>query len=286
MAARISALLPRIAALTVIWLLAASAITFAAAGRGTTAPPVAAPAAAPAQVILVVPDVRHQAYVFAKGILEDGGFGWRVEGGVQGYAANTVASQSPAPGTQVVDTGLPTIILHLAVNPAYPQKGLPENRSPRAGTAILLASQAAVEPTDGDDATTPPPATPPPAPSKKKPTKAAPPKTTVNKPRKPAFLVAGAPAEPLDEMPLPQRARLLGQRLASHEKPTPELVNYWLYQHSWIVTGANFGWSGGAEALRILIGVDTSLQARWGSGAKSAAVARAALADVERRQAG
>jgi hypothetical protein len=279
MAARLSALLPRIAALTVIWLLAASAITFAASGRGTTTPAPVATTTEPARTILVVPDVRQQAYVFAKGILEDGGFGWRVEGNVRGYAANTVASQNPAPGTQVVDTGAPTIVLHLALNSSYPQKGLPENRSPRPGTPIVLASQP-------DPPATTTPATPPPTPPKKKPTKATPPKTTVNKERKPAFLVAGAPAEPLDEMPLPQRARLLEQRLAAHPKPTPELVNYWLYQHAWIVTGAKFGWSGGAEALATLIEVDMKLQARWDMGAKSANVARAALAEVERRQAG
>ena len=87
-------------------------------------------------------------------------------------------------------------------------------------------------------------------------------------------------------MPLPQRARLLQQRLAAHPKPTPDLVNYWLYQHAWIVTGAKFGWSGGAEALETLIEVDTKLQARWDMGAKSAKVAQAALAEVERRQAG
>jgi hypothetical protein len=60
-------------------------------------------------------------------------------------------------------------------------------------------------------------------------------------------------------------------------------VNHWLYQHSWLVTGARFGWSGGAEALRILVRIDRDLQARWGIGAKSLAVARAALAQVERR---
>jgi hypothetical protein len=49
------------------------------------------------------------------------------------------------------------------------------------------------------------------------------------------------------------------------------------------VTGAKFGWSGGAESLRILVGVDRDLRARWGIGAKSEAVARAALAEVKRR---
>src|ERR1051326_8613709 len=54
---------------------------------------------------LVVPDVRGQIYVFAKGILEDDGFAWQVIGSVQGFAANTVVTQKPKPGTVVLDTG-------------------------------------------------------------------------------------------------------------------------------------------------------------------------------------
>ena len=42
---------------------------------------------------LTVPQVTGQAYVFAKGILEDGGFAWHVTGPVQGFAANTVVDQ-------------------------------------------------------------------------------------------------------------------------------------------------------------------------------------------------
>ena len=63
--------------------------------------------------MLVVPDVRGQAYVFAKGILEDAGFAWRVPG-ARGFAANTVVGQSPLPGTRVVDTGAPLVTLRLA----------------------------------------------------------------------------------------------------------------------------------------------------------------------------
>ena len=186
----------------------------------------------------------------------------------------------------MIDTGPPTIVLHLAENPGYAQKGLPENRSPSSRDGLVLASEAAAEPSRRRRPTTPPTATPTSqrlrSRSRPRPT---PPKTTGNKPRKPAFVVPGAPAEPLDEMPLPDRARLLEKRLAAQRKPTPELVNYWLYQHSWIVTGAKFGWSGGAEALRILVRVDTSLQARWGSARRAQPSPRAALAEVERRQA-
>ena len=101
------------------------------------------------------------------------------------------------------------------------------------------------------------------------------------KTRKPDFDVPGAPAEPADEMTLPARARALRDRLAGSQRPPQRLINFWLYQHSWIVTGARFGWHDGAEALRILTNVDESLERRFGFGAKSAVVARRALAYVE-----
>jgi hypothetical protein len=276
MAARLSALLPRLAALTVIWLLATSTITFAAAGRNQAATTQNAPKkTAKTELILVVPDVRRQAYVFAKGILEDGGFAWRVDGGVQGYAANIVARQYPAPGTKIEDTGRPTIVLRLERNGQYAERGLPENASAEPGTAVVLVG-----------------GTPVPAPAKPKKHQAAPKPKKDKKSgtkakaapakRAPAFVVPGAPAEPLDEMPLPQRALVLQKRMEGRAK-SPAAARYWLYQHAWVVTGAKFGWSGGAQALETLIAVDRDLQARWGIGAKSEAVARAALAEVERR---
>ena len=234
--------------------------------------------------------MRQQAYVFAKGILEDGGFAWRVEGPVEGYAANTVASQNPAPGTKVMDTGEPTVVLHLAKNPSYAQNGLPENKSPRTrhrrGARRRRRRGARAGRGDRRERRRPSARrTPARRASGSKNQKPAKPKKKTVKVRKPAFVVPGAPAEPLDEMPLPQRARLLQTRLAGKPKPTPALVNLWLYQHAWLVTGAQFGWSGGAEALRTLVQVDQDLQARWNMGAKSAAVAAAALAEVERRSA-
>jgi hypothetical protein len=60
-------------------------------------------------------------------------------------------------------------------------------------------------------------------------------------------------------------------------------VDHWLYQHNWIVTGARFGWSGGAEALRVLIQVDRRVQQLWGVGGKSELMARQSLAEVEAR---
>ena len=42
---------------------------------------------------LLVPDVRKEAFVFAKSTLADDGFAWRVVGKVHGYASNTVIAQ-------------------------------------------------------------------------------------------------------------------------------------------------------------------------------------------------
>ena len=58
-------------------------------------------------------------------------------------------------------------------------------------------------------------------------------------------------------------------------------MNHWLYQHNWIVTGAGFGWSTGAEALRTLAAVDARVQKLWGIGAQSEQLARLALTRVQ-----
>ena len=121
-------MLPRFILLAIIGLLATATFTFAAE-KQITSTPVAQPAPA-APPVLVVPDVERQAYVFAKGILQDAGFAWKVDGPVRGYAANTVAVQQPAPGTRVRDTGAPLVVLRLAANGHYDQHGLPEDASP------------------------------------------------------------------------------------------------------------------------------------------------------------
>jgi hypothetical protein len=113
-------------------LLSTAGLTVAAAAeqqRGPSAP----------RTTLVVPDVRGQAYVFAKVILEDAGFAWRVQGAVDGFAVNLVASQLPAPGARVLDTGAPTIALRLDRNARYRETGIPENFSPYRGTRVLRA---------------------------------------------------------------------------------------------------------------------------------------------------
>jgi beta-lactam-binding protein with PASTA domain len=133
MALRIATRLPRLAILGVVLLLASATLAVGAAKRLT-----AVPSGAPAPVAvatLVVPDVSGQAFVFAKGSLEDTGFAWQVNGSVHGYAVNKIASQSPPAGTRVRDTGAPTITVTLK-RTAYPEKGSPEDVSPYAGTSV------------------------------------------------------------------------------------------------------------------------------------------------------
>jgi PASTA domain len=267
MALRIATRLPRLAVVGAVLLLASATLAVGAAKRMA-----AVPQGAPAPVsvaTVVVPDVTGQAFVFAKGTLEDTGLAWKVVGSVHGYAANKVLKQAPAAGTKLKDTGAPTITVTLERTP-YPEKGEPEDVSPYFGTSVVPI---------GLPKTTPAPtvpAAPKPAPTAKttKPAAAA--------TRTPDFAVAGAPKEPQDEMPLPKRAHLLSTWIAMHSK-TPANVRHFLYQNSWIVTGAKFGWWHGAEALRELIAADQAAQQRWGMGRKSELVARAALAEVEAR---
>ena len=296
-AARLTSLIPRIVALTAILVLGSATISFAAQGQFTAQPTSNEVEVVPPKLV-TVPDVRGQAYVFAKGTLEEAGFAWRVVGSVQGYPANSVASQTPAAGTRIVDTGMPTIQLGLSKNGGYAQEGTPENVSPYAGTAIkFLVRRAKPKPASKPKAAAKPK---PVAKPKAKPTPVAKPKPkAVAKPkpkpaakpkpkpapkpqasRRPDFAVAGAPTEPLDEITLPDRARGLERWLGAHPKPTNANVRHWLYQHEWIVTGARFGWWHGAEALEILIRVDRQAQRQWELGKKSEAAASRALSTV------
>lgn len=312
MATFCSALANRIVALVVVAFIASTSITFAAGSklRPLTKKPAPLPPASQkdARTYVVVPDVGRQAYVFAKGILEDAGFAWRVEGPVEGYASNTVVSQAPTGGTRVLDTGSPEIVLRLQKNPAYDQKGLPENASPYKGTALVLAPgerpekllpagkraahpAASVKPKSAKPksekrADAPKQATLAKQ-SPKKSTKAPaakPAKAAPKRFRAPDFVVPGANREPAHEMPLPARARMIARRLDGEQPPSQELVKWWLYQHAWVVTGARFGWQDGDGALRILVKADEDLYTRWGFGLKSAAVARDALRFVESRK--
>ena len=274
MAFRLAALLPRAVIVALVWVLGTAAFTLAADNTIVGPSKPSTPATPVAQPELLVPSVSGQAYVFAKGILEDAGFAWRVTGSVRGYSSNTVVVQSPAAGTRVVDTGAPTITLRLARGP-YEQLGRPVDVAPYRGTAIKLAGLASV--TVPAKPTSKPAAEQPAAKPKAKPVG----KTTARPSRPPAFVVKGAPAEPLDEITLSARALRLEAWVAGKPK-SPATVRHWLYQHAWIVTGAGFGWSHGAEALQTLIRVDRRVERQWGIGAKSEAVARHALARVRR----
>jgi hypothetical protein len=286
MAFRLATLLPRAVIVAVVWVLGTAAFTLAADNTivGSSNPKASATPAA--QPELIVPSVSGQAYVFAKGILEDNGFAWHVAGSVHGYSSNRVVTQSPAAGTRVVDTGAPTVTLRLVRGP-YGQLGQPADNSPYSGTAIRLAGLASVTTPAAEPKTTPPKAKPAAAKPKAKPTAKPLTKPTAKpatKPaaRPPAFTVEGAPKEPLGEMPLTARAQRLEQWIAGKPK-TPANIQHWLYQHAWIVTGAKFGWWHGADALQTLIRVDQHVEREWGIGVKSEAVARAALAQVRRR---
>jgi hypothetical protein len=282
----ILARVPALAALVVVALLATATLTLAATTTSAPSAPLV-PSAEPEEAYLVVPDVRRQAYVFAKGSLEQAGFAWKVSGSVQGFAVNVVASQTPAPGTRVVADGAPVITLSLSRNPAYKEQGLPEAASPFAGTDPRLVG--AKKPAPAKAAASAPKAAPTPrAAAKPKPLNApkpvvkpaAVPKATS---RKLTFALPGAPKEPLDEIPLAQRAKQLSAWLEAHPTRTPQTVDHWLYQHNWIVTGASFGWSGGVEALKTLIAVDQRAQKLWSVGGRSESLARRTLAEVERR---
>jgi hypothetical protein len=274
----------RLLALTAVWLLATAALTYAAAQRMGTSGPAATPVATTAATAppLTVPDVLHQPYVFAESTLSDAGFAWRVKGAVHGYASNLVVSQTPVPGTQVVDTGLPTIVLHLSA--AKSENGSPQDSSPSPGTPIQLvgAPPAAAKRLASAlkvTATKPTKA----APKKTPPTKKAPVEKAPAQKRPPAFVVPGARREPLDEMPLTRRASLLLGWLDTGPKPTNANVGRWLYQHAWIVAGARMGWWHGAEALQTLLRADDRVWQLWGIGHRSEAEARAALAEVQKR---
>ena len=283
---RLASLLPRAVIVAVVWILGTAAFTFAADSTIVGPSPSAQPTQPAQPQELVVPSVVGQAYVFSKGILEDAGFAWHVKGSVRGYSSNRVLTQSPAPGTRVVDTGAPTVTLRL-VRGSYEQLGTPQNSAPYAGTAIRLAGLAAVT-TPAKKTTTAKTTAPAKkaAPAKKQ---AAPRKAVKHHARKhvvtarpPAFIVKNAPKEPLDEMALPTRALRLEAWVAGKPRNASN-VQHWLYQHAWIVTGAKFGWWHGAQALQTLIRVDQRVQRQWGVGAKSEAVARATLEQVSRK---
>jgi hypothetical protein len=322
----------RLIVLVAVWVLGTSALSLAQDSApevtpATTEATTTETTTEAESTTLLVPDVRGLPYTFAKGVLEDAGFAWKVSGGVEGFAVNLVATQSAKPGTNVLDTGAPTIVLTLEPNPDYPEEGLPEDSSPYPGTKLVLAAggdpkpasvpedePAVEEPADADATaepgqpavtdtepavtTTEPATATEPAetePSGYEPAAATDPDANADADvsadgtaadRPPAFVVPGAPEEPLDELPLPQRARKLAAWVEDLKKLTPDALDHFTYQHAWVVTGASFGWWRGAEALRILIAADERFQKRFSAGADAEAEARSTLREVERRTKG
>jgi len=130
--------LPRLTAVAAAVLLVSATVSLAADKPTARKPAAHAPMT---RQVMVVPDVTHQMFVFASGMLEDAGFGWKVRGSVGGYPANLVVSQSPKPGTHVIDTGAPTITLSLAPGRGA-QLGKPQNRSPYGASVIRRARHA------------------------------------------------------------------------------------------------------------------------------------------------
>ena len=122
--------LPRLTVVGIAVLLVSATISLAA-DKPTTSKPASHKVT---QKVLTVPDVRGQLFVFASGTLEDGGFGWKVSGGAGGFPSNVVVSQSPKPGTHVIDTGAPAVTLHLLRRGA--QLGEAQNRSPYGASLI------------------------------------------------------------------------------------------------------------------------------------------------------
>lgn len=248
---RIAASLPRAFAALAVCLLATATIGYASEVRVKPQRHHAAPAK---QHRLVVPDVRNQVFVFAKGMLEDGGFAWAVAGGVHGYAPNRVVSQTPAPGTRVLDTGSPTIKLELERTGGYAENGAPEDHSPYAATKTVIYHPA--------------------QPKAKTPAHAK--KARPTGPRA-AFVVPGAPAQPAGTPSLPTLAHKLASWVNRHPHATSAHTRHWLSAHAWITTGARFGWSGGAEALTILIRVDKRAEHLWGVGSQNRKLAEETL---------
>lgn len=295
MAERLRAHLPRVAVLVLVGLATTATLTYAAGRKlGSSSHTTTTPAAP--KPPLTVPSVTGQAFVFAKGALEDAGFSWRVLGSVHGYAANTVVTQSPAAGTRVLDNGAPLITLTLKRNPAYPQDGQAEDISPYQASSLEPADLAAAVGPEHPATTPAPTTTAAPAvttapaatttttaadTAPAKPATAAKPKWPQNRP--PAFIVPGARKEPLDEMPLTDRAQLLLTWLATRPRMTNANVKHWLYQNEWVVAGAKLGWWHGADALTTLIAADRRAQELWGIGSKSASLAAQALTEVRSR---
>jgi hypothetical protein len=250
-ATRITASLPRAFVALAAGLLATATIGYASEVR---VKPQRHHAIAAKRHRMIVPDVRNQVFVFAKGMLEDDGFAWAVAGGVHGFAPNRVISQTPAPGTRIFDTGSPTITLELERTSGYAENGAPEDRSPYAATKIVVFH--------------------PELPKAKTPAR---PKKARATGSGPAFVVPGAPSQPAGTSSLPTLAHNLASWINHHPHASSAHTRHWLSAHAWITTGARFGWSGGAESLTILIRADKRAEHLWKVGSQNRKLAEETL---------
>lgn len=273
---RVRITLGRVVALVVLCALASIALTIAFAHGDSSKSKRKAKVTAPPTK--TVPGVVNQPYVFAESTLQQQGFGWKVVGPVAGWASAVVSSQLPAQGTTVMDTGAPLVTLQLSKPKGLVTQGIPENSSPYAGTKIMLPAGATGTTQSTTSARTTTTGTFSTSTTTTRSTSTSTNTTPARvEKRPPAFKIAGAKPEPLDEIPLLRRARNLNTWLDSHRAASGANERYWLFQHAWIVTGAKFGWWHGARALEILIAVDRRVEALWGVGSRSEAEARAAL---------
>ena len=282
---RLGSLLPRVFVLVIVALLATATITFAAETSGTPTPNTPTESAAP--TILLVPDVRGQAYVFAKTTLEEGGFAWRVAGGVKGYAANTVTGQSPAPGSRVYDTGAPTVSLSLSVNSRYPQAGSPEQAAPFAGTPVELVGVTKPKAKPTAKAEGEAEAKPKAKPKKKaKPARSRSPRRSRSRPRSrpgPRRSSSRGPSpspSTRSRSPSEPRTSAPGSPATAARRTRTSVTGSTSTPGS---SPAQNSAGGTARGLETLIAVDEKVQRSWGMGKRSERVARAALAEVRKR---
>ena len=129
-------LLLRLVVLTLVWVFATTSITLASDDSTATEPLSTAPP--PTQdpleeaTVLVVPDVRRQTYVFAKGFLEDAGFPWQAAGTIKVTRSNRVSmAESRAPLLRR-EHGRPRDVSQAFFFWGTPNEGFPRTTRPTA----------------------------------------------------------------------------------------------------------------------------------------------------------
>ena len=268
-----------------------------AQGSGQTTPP-PAPVAVEAEKpdVLVVPDVRRQAYVFAKGILQDAGFAWRVQrrrGRLRRQHGRRADAGARRPRDRQRRAGgrrsgwraarsTPSAASRRTSRRSQGRRssssrtGRPSRRrmrrpSPRPPSRPLLRRRRRLRPRPRRPR--------PPAPATTEPTTTAPapaaPPAQDPAYRKPDFTVSGAPGEPTAEMPLPARAtRARGAGRQAEEALRPGSSTSGSTSTPGSSPAPASAGRTGTSPCRRSSSVDRSLQTRFGFGAKSEPVPR------------